>query len=198
MSIEDLRARIETANGHQGAFHRERVIRDGLNANRVADTHVGDRVWQASRDAEDQVLDDIVRNARGVKKHNRELEQAAIRAAKIEQATHAMEHSDSWDAMRSPRAEAEAAVVELSNLRTALLRQIITLASTLATSDGRSIWTDVPGDALFPGGPDLFSEPEPDLVSQLVDEVDKTRSAAARRGAPEVTDDELEAILTGR
>lgn len=195
MSPAELRKLIETSNHHMVVLQQEGVIRDGLTAESLADTKVGDRVRKYSRGAEDRLLEEIAEMAQALKSHNRELQRAVRNAALIEEAQISMEHRDSYHAMDSPLHEAQASVVELSNLRMAVLAQISMLSQKLATIDGRSVWTDVPSDGLFPAGPGLRPEPDKDAMDSMVNSVNQTRAAAARQGEPSLADEELNGIF---
>jgi len=195
MQLSDIRASLERTNGHRAQFRGEGVVLDSLKANGTDDNDTGQRVRKEAREAEGRVLSDIIYNAEAVGWINHEIQDAAVRLAKIEQTRDALELDDSSDALDATFRLAEAALVELTTLRTALLRTIIASASTLAPKDGHTHWGDTPSGEVFPSGPEIFGEPEPDQVEVLTEQFDSARAAAAAKGDSNFSDDELAQLL---
>lgn len=194
MNTNSAHALINSMNAKRSSFYQSANILDALKANLVDRGEAATRVRKQARQAEHTLLVDIKRLIDAVVWVNEEIHDAAVRREMIEKSSQQMELTDSAMAMIPARQEAEAALVELTNLRTGLLRMVISVASTLTPRDGRTIAADIGTETLFPGGPDLFAEPEPDAVSAMVEGVDRTRRDAGQRGS-HPSDEEFAALI---
>lgn len=194
MNNHNARALIDSANAHRSSYHQDNMTLDGLKANQADDGEAGERVRNHARKAEQTLLFDMKRLVDAVSWTNDQVYDAAVRHAKIEKARQAMELTDSALALHPAIRQAEAALVELTHLRTALLQTVISVASTLTPRDGRTSAADIATEPLFPGGPDLFAQPEPDAVAAVVEGVDHARRSAAQRSA-NLSDEEFAKLL---
>ena len=194
MNTHTARALIDSANADRSSYHQDNMTLDGLKANQVDVGEAGERVRKHAQEAEQTLLNDMKKLVDAVSWTNDQILDAAVRRAKIEKARQSMELTDSALALHPVIQQAEAALVELTHLRTALLRTVISVASTLTPRDGRTTAADIATETIFPGGPDLFAKPEPDAVAAIVDGVDQARRAAAERGSS-LSDEEFAAML---
>lgn len=194
MKLYDIRATLERTNGHRAQHRGSVVMLEGLKANDVDETETSRRVRQEARRAEDRVLEDIIYNIKAVGWLNQEIHDAAVRLVQIERTMADMHHYDSSQALHSTHHVATAAQIELTTLRTAMLRTVIASASALAPHDGYTSWGDTPSNSVFPSGTETFGEIEADPAEVLTDSFDRARANAAKQGQS-ITDEELAQLL---
>ncbi|MFN3166996.1 MAG: hypothetical protein ACE37H_08025 [Phycisphaeraceae bacterium] len=194
MDTTRTRALIDTVTAHRSAFHQDSLTLDGLKANQVDGGESGRRVRTHARKAEQTLLDDIKLLISEVGAVNEEIHDTAIRHAKIEQTRQEMDLIDSMSALSPALWQANELLIELTHLRTALLRTVISVASTLSPRDGRTIAADIETETLFPGGPDLSVRPEPDAVAAVIEGVDSARRKSSEQRT-NLSDEEFAELL---